>query len=127
MTTLHSIERAKACRLVYEEEKATRKEREKRERADTIVRLAQIRAQIAPYRNLIVANCHTVGLNEDGTVVAAGGDERGECDVSKWNNIVAIAAGRVCTIGLKNDGSVLSTYSFSETTTWKNIIAITRF
>ena len=101
-----SIERAKACRLVYEEEKATRKEREKRERADTIVRLAQIRAQIAPYRNLIVANCHTVGLNEDGTVVAAGGDERGECDVSKWNNIVAIAVGISRTIGLKADGTV---------------------
>lgn len=81
-----SIERAKACRLVYEKEKATRKEREKRERADTIVRLAQIRAQIAPYRNLIVANCHTVGLNEDGTVVAAG--ETNAVNVMFLNGII---------------------------------------
>ena len=35
----------------------------------------------------------TAGLRKDGTVVAAGWNEFGQCNVSSWRNIVAIAAG----------------------------------
>jgi tetratricopeptide (TPR) repeat protein len=51
---------------------------------------------------------HFVGLKSDGTVVAAGGDIIGECDVSDWTDIVAIAAGCLYTVGLKADGTVVA-------------------
>ena len=36
---------------------------------------------------------HTVGLKTDGTVVAVGLNNSGQCDVSGWTDIVAVAAG----------------------------------
>jgi alpha-tubulin suppressor-like RCC1 family protein len=29
--------------------------------------------------------CHTVGLKSDGTVVAVGGNDDGQCDVGGWD------------------------------------------
>ena len=45
---------------------------------------------------------HTVGLNTDGTVVAAGYDVRG------WTDIVQVAARGHHTAGLKPDGTVVA-------------------
>ena len=53
--------------------------------------------------------CHTVGLYSDGTVVAVGDNTDGECDVSEWTDIVAIAAGEYFTAGLRKDGTVIVT------------------
>ena len=50
---------------------------------------------------------YTVGLKADGTVVAVGSNESGQCDVQNWSNIVAIAAGAKHTVGLKADGTVV--------------------
>ena len=36
---------------------------------------------------------HTVGLKSDGAVVAVGKNKIGQCDVSNWYDIVAVAAG----------------------------------
>ena len=49
---------------------------------------------------------HTVGLKADGTVVAAGRNNHGQCGVSGWTDIVAVAAGGGHTVGLKADGTV---------------------
>ena len=49
-----------------------------------------------------------VGLKADGTVVAAGLNDHGQCDVSDWMNIIAISAGYDYTIGLKTDGTVVA-------------------
>ncbi|OGN96088.1 MAG: hypothetical protein A2Z77_09190 [Chloroflexi bacterium RBG_13_51_36] len=49
---------------------------------------------------------HMVGLTSDGIVVAVGGNEYGQCDVSGWTNIVQVAAGVLHTVGLKSDGTV---------------------
>jgi len=35
---------------------------------------------------------HTVGLRSDGTVVAVGDDECGQCNVHKWTNNIQVAA-----------------------------------
>ncbi|MDR1238280.1 MAG: hypothetical protein LBK28_08555 [Propionibacteriaceae bacterium] len=36
----------------------------------------------------IAAGCtHTIGLKSDGTVVAVGGNEYGQCDVNHWHGI----------------------------------------
>ena len=51
---------------------------------------------------------HTVGLKADGTVVAAGENSYGQCDVSGWRDIVAVAAGVFHTVGLKSDGTVVA-------------------
>ncbi len=61
-------------------------------------------------RNAISAGrTHTVALKSDGTVVASGDNKDGECDVSKWADIVAIGAGSGHTVGLKSNGTVVAT------------------
>lgn len=57
-------------------------------------------------------NGHVVGLRSDGTVVAAGDNSRGQCNVygEDWKDIIAIAAGDFHTVGLKSDGTVVTTW-----------------
>ncbi len=50
----------------------------------------------------------TIGLKSDGSVVAVGSNGYGQCKVSGWSNIVAVAGGITHTIGLKSDGSVVA-------------------
>ncbi len=68
---------------------------------------------------------HTLGIKEDGTVVAAGGNWYGQINVSDWTNIKAIAAGMVTTIGLKEDGTVVAVgwnyYGQLNVSDWTNI------
>jgi len=49
----------------------------------------------------------------------------GQCDVQSWTNIVSISAGCSHTLGLKNDGTVISTgsnkYHQCDTNNWTNI------
>ena len=52
---------------------------------------------------------HIIGLRQDGTVVTAGDNTFGQCNVSDWTNIVAIAAGPMHTVGLMKDGTVVAT------------------
>ena len=51
---------------------------------------------------------HTVGLKDDGTVVAVGHNDSGQCDVGGWTDITQVAAGGYHTVGLKADGTVLA-------------------
>ncbi len=45
-------------------------------------------------KNIIAAGYrHTIGLKSDGTVVAVGDNKYGQCDVSGWHDIVAVAGG----------------------------------
>ena len=65
---------------------------------------------------------HTVGLNTDGTVVAAG------YDLSDWTDIVQISAGSSHTVGLKTDGTVVSSGRDSSTqrnvSGWTDIVQV---
>ena len=71
---------------------------------------------------------HIVGLRSNGTVVATGKNDGGQCDVSDWSNIVAIAAGGWHTVGLRSDGTVVAVgkndYGQCEVSRWSNIVAI---
>ena len=71
---------------------------------------------------------HTVGLKSDGTVVAAGENDKGQCNVSAWKDIVAISAGSDHTIGLKSDGTVVAVGDNDKgqcnVSAWKDIVAI---
>jgi len=51
---------------------------------------------------------HIVELKSDGTVVAVGDNNHGQCDVSEWTDIVAISANAYHTIGLRADGTVVA-------------------
>ena len=56
---------------------------------------------------LAMGNGHTVGLRSDGTVVAAGNNHCGQCDVEEWKDVVYIDAKGQCTIGITRDGRLL--------------------
>ena len=55
---------------------------------------------------LAAGSYHTACLRLDGTVVAVDDNEHGQCGVSGWSDIVAVAAGSRHTVGLKADGTV---------------------
>ena len=71
---------------------------------------------------------HAVGLNADGTVVATGNNKFGQCDVSNWSTITALATGNNHTVGLKADGSVIATgvndQGQCNVSGWTNIVAV---
>ncbi|MGN1318305.1 MAG: protein kinase [Lachnospirales bacterium] len=75
-----------------------------------------------------LGNYFTVGLKNDGTVVAAGNNTSGQCNVESWNNIVSIAVGFDHTVGLKSDGTVIVTGDNSDgqcnVENWNDITAI---
>lgn len=53
-------------------------------------------------------NCHIVGLKSDGTVVACGNNNYGQCNVSGWTDVVCVACGYDYTIGIRKDGTILA-------------------
>ena len=71
---------------------------------------------------------HTVGLKADGTVVAVGDNEDGQCNVRDWKDIVAISVGYKHTVGLKADGTVVAVgvnnCGQCDVSGWKDIVAI---
>ncbi|MBE6783081.1 MAG: hypothetical protein E7536_03625 [Ruminococcaceae bacterium] len=77
---------------------------------------------------------HTIGLKNDGTVVAVGENWSGECNVSEWTDIIAISTGDEHTVGLKKDGTVVATERTADTAytycgecdvyDWEDIVAI---
>ena len=70
----------------------------------------------------------TVGLKADGTVIAVGGNEEGQCDTDDWQDIAAISAGAFYTVGLKADGTVVAVGSNMDgqcnVGSWRDIAAI---
>ena len=71
---------------------------------------------------------HVVGLKRDGTVVATGSNDDGQCDTNLFTDIIQIAAGNRHTIGLKSDGTVVAVGDSSEgqcdVSPWENIVEL---
>ena len=71
---------------------------------------------------------HTVGLKFDGTVVACGKNDDGQCDVSEWTDIVAVATSYEHTVGLKSDGTVVACgynhYGQCDVSHWTDIVTV---
>lgn len=84
--------------------------------------------QIVAQKTVATGRSHTVGLKTNGTVVAVGDNESGQCNVSDWTDIVAIAAGNWHTVGLKADGTVVAVGSNNHNqcnvSDWTDIVAI---
>ena len=71
---------------------------------------------------------HTVGLKADGSVVAVGRNNSGQCNVSSWSGIVQVAASDYHTVGLKADGSVVAVgdndYGQCKVSSWSGIVQV---
>lgn len=71
---------------------------------------------------------YTVGIKTDGTVIATGENEYGQCNVSDWKDIIAVSAGNSHTVGLKSDGTVVAVgnneYRQCDVDDWTDIVAI---
>lgn len=84
--------------------------------------------EIADRDTLVSGTYHIVGLKADGTVVATGNNDRGQCNVLSWTDIVALAAGEDHTVGLKSNGTVIATGSNNagqcDVGDWTDIVAI---
>ncbi len=101
----------------------------KNERNARELELAEKKQQLSLVQNLIVAgNGYILGIKKDGTVLAVGKNDKRQCNVSGWNNIIAVDAGYDFTVGLKNDGTVVATgnnkYGQCNTSSWQNIVAV---
>ena len=76
----------------------------------------------------IAAGSHSVGLRSNGTVVAGGYNKFGQCRVSGWRDIVAIAAGNYHTLGVKADGTVVAVgnneHGQCNVAGWRNVVAV---
>ena len=87
--------------------------------------------EITPRETVSAGDFHTVGLKADGTVVAVGDNDNGQCDVDGWTDIVAVSAGYYHTVGLKADGTVVATeyigdyyYGQCDVDGWTDIVAV---
>ena len=49
---------------------------------------------------------HFLALQDDGTVKAIGDNSRGQCEVTDWDHIVRVYAGKYISAGLRADGTV---------------------
>lgn len=77
---------------------------------------------------LSAGNSHTVGLKTNGTVIAVGSNQYGQCNTGDWSNIIAVSAGGYHTVGLKADGTVAVVgdrkWGQSDVENWNDIVAI---
>lgn len=65
----------------------------------------------------------SVAIENDGTIVATGGNN--SYDYHDWTDIISVSNKGVISIGLKEDGTVVSTGEYSvDTSTWNDIIAV---
>lgn len=63
---------------------------------------------------IAVGDNHVVGLKKDGTVVAAGSNREGQCNVGEWKDIVSIEAGADITVAITKNGTLLSTGTIND-------------
>ena len=77
---------------------------------------------------VVCGSARTIGFRVDGTVLACGKNDDGQCNVSGWKDIVAVAAGNAHTVGLKSDGTVVAcgqnVSGQCDVSGWKDIVAV---
>jgi len=76
----------------------------------------------------IAADYHTVAVKEDGTVIATGYNNAGQCNVWHWFDVVSVAAGSGFTVALRKNGTVVATgqneFGQCNVGRWQDIVAI---
>lgn len=86
---------------------------------------------VPSWRNITaisVGSSSIVGLQMNGTVVAAGIDETERSEISAWQDIVAVSAGVMHIVGLKKDGTVVAVGNNDnqacDVANWSEVVAI---
>ena len=73
----------------------------------------------------VAGDQHVLGLKEDGTVLAAGDNTDGQCEVSDWADVADIAAGYSHSVGVTDAGNVLATGSLkAPLSAWKDAATV---
>lgn len=71
---------------------------------------------------------YSVAVRNDGSVVAVGYSDYGECDIESWDNIISITSGGTHTVGLKNDGTVVAVgyndFGQCKVSDWEDIVEV---
>lgn len=84
--------------------------------------------EIAVRETISAGNVHAAGLKSDGTVVTAGRNSDGQCDVESWTDIIAVSTSAFHTVGLKSDGTVVvvgrNSYGEYNAEAWTDIVAV---
>lgn len=84
--------------------------------------------QVIKENTIVASYSHTVGVKQDGTVVAAGSTSEGRSNVSNWRGIVAISSINRHTVGLRDDGTVVAVGwndgNQCAVSAWEDIVAI---
>ena len=122
------VERQRERERADEERKRADEERERAEKERKRAELAPLIKRSEKASKWISAGLyHTVGVKTDGTVVACGDNDDGQCNVSVWRDMVAVAAG-YHTIGLRSDGTVVACGYNSDgqcnVSGWRDIVAV---
>lgn len=116
-----------------EEERRQQEEKERRQEEEARRQEEKKTARREYYRNrpfgLIAAGrVWTVGLRADGVAMACGYNSNGQCNISDWTDIVAVACGGFHTVGLHSNGTVVACggdgNGWRGISNWTNIVAI---
>ena len=83
-------------------------EQERLEQEAKLQRQNKLRIIVPEMKGLLARSLkHILCVNRDGTVSAYGNNDMGQCNVESWKDVIAVAAGPNCSVGIKADGSVL--------------------
>lgn len=71
---------------------------------------------------------HALAMTSSGEIFAVGENDKGQCNVSTWTDILAVDAGEGFSVGLNSDGTVVlagnNHFNDCDVSSWKNIITI---
>lgn len=85
-------------------------------------------AYITKYETVSAGYDHTVAIKNDGTVIATGSNQYGQCEVAGWSNVISVSAGSGHTVALKADGTVVAAGWNEEgqcnVSSWRDIVAV---
>ena len=63
--------------------------------------------------DISTGDSHLVALKKDGTVLAAGDNQYGQCNVGEWKDIVRVEANSDSTVGYSSTGEIyVAGYSY---------------
>ena len=83
---------------------------------------------VAPRETVSAGVNYTVGVVNDGTVVATGRNKVGQCNVQGWREVAAVSAGGWHPLALRFDGTVLATgsdyFGQCRVGAWTDIVSI---
>ena len=109
-------------------EEANRRREEEARRREYLSKKLSVYHHCHASSAIAASDEHTVGLKFDGTVVACGKNDDGQCDVSEWTDIVAVATSYEHTVGLKSDGTVVACgynhYGQCDVSHWTDIVTV---